>query len=186
MIRRLCCAGALVVALLVASVPSAMAATVSPDKWAPKFCTAIDHYQSTITEKSDSMTTALETVGSLKSARSQIVSFLGSMVQAAKKAKAQIAKAGTPSVPNGKKIEAAFLRGLDESAKVFADGKAQAAEISTKNPTAFRTDGKQVGVDLQKAGEELQNSFGDIGALDKGKQLEHAVKAAPECAFLSS
>jgi glucose/arabinose dehydrogenase len=186
MIRRLCCTGALVAALLAASVPSAAAATVSPGKWAPKFCTAIDDYQSTISEKSDSMTTALETVGSLKSARAQIVSFLASMVEAAKTAERQVEKAGTPSVPNGKKIEAALLRGLDASVKVFADGKAQAAKISTKNPTAFKTDGKQVGVDLQKAGAKLQDSFGDIDKLDKGKKLEDAVKAAPECAFLTS
>jgi hypothetical protein len=185
MIRRLCFVGALALALLATSVPAADAATVSPSTWAPKFCTAIEKYQTTITDAQDQMTTALDGVTNLSEGRAQIVSFLGEMVTAAKTAKTAVARAGNPSSPNGAKIEAQFVKALDASAGVFTDAKAKAAKISTKSPTAFAKEGKQVGVDLTDAGEKLSAGFGGIGKLDKGKKLEAAVRAAPECAFLT-
>jgi len=186
MIRRLCCISALVGALLAATAPAAGAATVPPGTWAPKFCAAVDRYESTISEQTDAMSAALDSVTDLKTARTEIVSFLGSMFDAAKTAKQQVSKAGTPSVPNGQKIASAFAAGLAASAKVFSDAKSQAARISTASTTAFKTDGKQVGEDLQDAGERLEKSFSTIGKLDTGNKLEQAVKAAPECAFLAS
>ncbi len=185
MIRRLCCTGALALALLATSIPAAHAATVSPGKWAPKFCDAVVEYQTTITEKSDSMSTALDQGTDLETARDQIVTFLGDMVTAANTAKRAIQAAGTPSSPNGDKIEAAFVSGLGASAKVFAKGEAAAKKLPTGSADAFKTKGKQLGVDLNKAGEELSKSFSGIGKLDKGKKLEAAAKAAPECASLT-
>jgi hypothetical protein len=185
MIRRLCCAGALALTLVATSIPAAHAATVSPGKWAPKFCNAVVDYQTTISEKSDAMSTALDSTTDLASARSQIVSFLGDMVTAAKTAKREIQQAGTPSTANGAKIASKFADGLDASAKVFANGKAQAAKISTASVKSFAVDGKKVGADLSAAADELSKSFSGIGKLDTGKKLEAAVKAAPECASLT-
>jgi len=185
MIRRLCCTGALALGLLVTSIPGAHAATVSPDKWAPKFCNAVVDYQTTISEKSDAMSAALDSTTDLASARSQIVSFLGDMVAAAKTAKRELQQAGSPATPNGSKIAAKFADGLDASAKVFAKAKAQAAKISTTSVESFTVDGKKVGADLTAAADELGKSFNGIGKLDTGKKLEAAVKAAPECASLS-
>lgn len=185
MIRRLCCTGALALALLATSVPAAHAATVSPSTWAPKFCTAIEDYQTTISDASEQMQTALADVTDLAEGRSQLVSFLGDMVTAAKTAKRAVQQAGAPSSPNGAKIEAKFVDALDASAGIFADAKAQAAKVSIKSPAAFAKQGKQVGADLQDAGDKLGEGFSGIGKLDKGKKLETAVRAAPECAFLT-
>ena len=185
MIRRLCCTGVLVLAFIASSVPSAHAATVSPSTWAPKFCTAIEKYQTTITDAQDQMDTALAGVTDLSEGRTQIVSFLGEMVSAAKTARRAVERAGNPSSPNGAKIEAKFVAALDASADIFADAKAKAAKISTTSPSAFAKEGKQVGVDLSDAAEKLSAGFGGIGKLDKGKKLEAAVRAAPECEFLT-
>jgi hypothetical protein len=38
---------------------------------------------------------------------------------------------------------------------------------------------------LSTSSNELGKGFSSIGKLDKGKKLEAAVKAAPECAFLT-
>lgn len=184
-IRRLSVTTFVIVGLVATSVGSASAATVSPSKWAPKFCTAIDDYQTTISETTEQMQTALQSVTDLSEARGQIVSYLGSMVAAAKTAKRGVERAGVPSSPNGAKIEAKFVDALDESADIFTDAKAQAAKISTTDAAAFAKEGKQVGTDLQDAGTELSASFGGIGKLDKGKKLEAAVRAADECAFLT-
>ena len=184
MFRRVVVSTALVSVLVAASFGTAHAATVPPGKWAPKFCTAIDDYQTTISAQSDDLTTTLASVTDLQTGRDQIVAFLGNMVAAANTAAGALKQAGAPSTPNGAKIAAKFVAGLKASATVFADGKANAAKLSTTSVAAFQKQGKQVGVDLTDASEQLSKSFDGIGKLDKGKQLEKAVKAAPECAFL--
>jgi hypothetical protein len=184
MIRRLCCAGALVLGLLATSIPAASAATVSPSKWAPKFCTAVIDYQTTISDKSDAMTSALDNVSDLAEARDQIVSFLGDMVTAANTAKKAVQAAGVPSSPNGGKIEALFVSGLGASAKVFAKGKQDATKLPTSSASDFKVKGKELGVNLSDAGQKLSKSFSGINKLDTGKKLENAVKATPECAPL--
>ncbi len=184
--RRLLPVAALVACLSVAGMGVAHTATVPPGKWAPKFCNTIDGYQKAITEQSAAVSTALAGVGDLTTGRAEIVSFLGKMVTAAKTAARQVKKAGSPSTPNGAKIAAKFVSGLEASAKVFAGAKAQAAKLPTTTPAAFQNKGKQLGTDLTKAGDKLSKSFDGIGKLDKGKKLEAAVKATPECAFLTS
>jgi hypothetical protein len=181
MIRRCCVIGALALAVLATSVPTAHAATVSPSEWAPKFCTAIIDYQATISQESDSMSAALDDVTDLATARDQIASFLSNMVDAANTAKREVKAAGVPSSPNGAKITGLFVSGLGASAKVFAKGETQAEKLPTTSAEQFKIKGKQLGVDLSDAGEELSKSFSGIGKLDKGKKLEQAVKAAPEC-----
>ena len=184
-IRRLSVVALVVVGLVAGATTGASAATVSPSTWAPKFCTALEDYQTKISDASEQMTTALEGVTDLSEGRARIVSFLGEMVTAAKTAKRAIERAGLPSSPNGGKIEALFVKALDASSGIFSDAKAQAAKISIKSKAAFAKEGKQVGVDLQEAGDRIGKSFGGVDKLDTGKKLEVAIKAAPECAFLT-
>jgi hypothetical protein len=185
MFRRLLVPALVATGLIAGSFGTAHAATVSPDTWAPKFCTAVVDYQTTISQDGDSLTSQLENVTDLASGRDQIESFLDDMVGAAKTAKRQIQAAGAPSTPNGGKIAARFAAGLDASAKVFAKARAEAAKLPTTTPEAFQIKGKQLGENLTAAGDELSKSFSGIGKLDKGKKLEAAVKAAPECASLT-
>lgn len=185
MLRRLLVPALVTTGLVAGSFGTAHAATVAPEQWAPKFCNAVAAYQQTISDKGDALSSALDTTTDLAAARSQVVAFLGEMATAAKTAKQKIQQAGSPSTPNGSKIAAKFAQGLDASAKVFTKAKAQAAKISTSSVEAFQTQGKKVGTDLSAAGEELSKSFNGIGKLDKGKKLEAAVKAAPECASIT-
>ena len=185
MLRRLLVPALVTTGLVAGSFGTAHAAKVAPEKWAPKFCNAVAGYEKTISDKSDAMSSALDTTTDLAGARAQVVTFLGDMVTAATTAKRQIQDAGSPSLPNGSKIAAAFAKGLGASAKVFAKAKAQAAKISTTSVEAFETDGKKVGTDLSAAGDHLSKSFSGIAKLDKGKKLEAAVKAAPECASIT-
>ena len=107
------------------------------------------------------------------------------MVAAANTATRRVQQAGSPSSPNGAKIEALFVSGLKASSKLFAKAKSTAAKLPTTSVDAFKTQGTQLGNDLTDAGTELGKSFSGIGKLDKGKKLEAAVRAAPECAFLT-
>jgi hypothetical protein len=185
MIRRLTGIGALVVAVVAMSVPAAHAA-VSADEWAPKFCTAMSDWQSTITDKGDAMQTELQSVTDLQTGREQIAAFLGDMVDATDTAVGAIKDAGAPSTPNGAKISAVFQSGFKAISKVFAKAEAQAEKLPTDSAKAFKAKGKQLGKALSTSSNELGKGFSSIGKLDKGKKLEAAVKAAPECAFLNS
>jgi hypothetical protein len=180
-VRRCSVVAVVVTGLLAAVIPAAHAATVSPSKWAPKFCTAVVDYQSTIETEGASMDSALSQTTDLATARDQIESFLGNMADAANTAKRELKAAGVPSSPNGGKISALFVSGLGASAKVFAEAQRTAAKLPTDSVENFKVKGKQLGVDLTDAGEELSKSFSGINKLDKGKKLEAAVKAAPEC-----
>jgi hypothetical protein len=168
------------------SIPAATAATVSPDDWAPKFCTAMSNWQTTITDKGDAMQTELQSVTDLHTGRDQIAAFLGDMVDATDTAVGAIKDAGTPSTPNGAKISAVFQKGFKAISKVFAKAEAQAEKLPTSTTKAFQAKGKQLGKALSTSSNELGKGFSSIGKLDKGKKLETAVKAAPECAFLNS
>ena len=194
MIRRLCCTAALALGLLVAYVPAAHAATVPPSTWAPKFCTAMQDWQTTIQDKGTELSTALDGVDTtgkspkaiLTAARNKISSFLGDMVKATDQATKEIKQAGAPSSPNGDKISAVFVKGFQAISKEFAKAQSQAKQLPTNSAKAFKTKGKQLGQALSDSGTTLGKGFGQIGTLDEGKQLEAAVKAAPECAFLNS
>jgi hypothetical protein len=186
MLRRALVITCVTVGLVAASFGSAQAATVSPDTWAPKFCTALETWSTTISDEGASLQTTLAgESGDLKAARNELVSFLGSSIAATKTALTALKKAGAPSSPNGDKIAAKFVAGLTAVSKEFTKAKAKAASISTTNATKFKATGQEIQQDLDNADSKVSASFDGIDKLDTGKKLETAIKAAPECAFLS-
>jgi methyl-accepting chemotaxis protein len=187
MIRRIGLTALVVTSFLAAMAPSAHAAKkVSPSSWAEDFCTALDDWQTTIQDKSNAMTTELASVTDLTEGRDKLAAFLGDMVDATDEATDAIKDAGAPSTPNGAKISKVFVNGFKEISKEFAKAEAKAEELSTTSPTKFKTQGQDLGQSLSEYGDTLGKSFSSVGKLDKGKKLEKAVKAAPECAFLDA
>lgn len=191
--RRISLVALVVVGLVAGVATGASAKTVSPSSWAPKFCTALSDWQATITEKGDALSTELDgidTTGTdqkqiLTDGRDQIAAFLSDMVDATDDATSTIKGAGAPSTPNGAKIAAVFVTGFKAISKEFAKAQAKAEQLPTDSVTAFKTKGKQLGQALSDSGDTLGKGFSSIDKLDKGKKLEAAVKAAPECAFLT-
>lgn len=186
MFRRVSLTALAVVALLAAAAPPVSAKTVSPTKWAATFCTALQDWQATIQDKGQALTTELESVTDLKEGRQQIADFLGEMVSATKDAASTIKEAGAPSTPNGAKISAVFVTGFKAIAKEFSKAQGKAEQLPTTSAAKFKAKGKALGQALSDSGNRLSKSFSSIGTLDEGKQLEDAVKATPECAFLDS
>jgi hypothetical protein len=184
MIRRLCITGALVAALFATTFSTAHAATVSPSKWAPKFCNALEDWQTTIKDKGNEVQTSLSNATDLTAARDQLVGFLGDMESATQDAINAMKKAGTPKSTNGGKITGIFVKALQTAKADFATAKESASKLSTTDPTAFSTDGVQIGTDLQKAGDEIGNSFTGVDNLDKGQVLSSALQKAKACGFL--
>jgi hypothetical protein len=186
MIRRLTCISALVVALVAMSIPAAGAATVSPDTWAPKFCTAMSDWQQTINDKGTAMKSELTGLTDLKEARAKIAAFLDDMVTATDDATSAIKEAGAPSSPNGAKISAVFVKGFQQISKLFAKAEAKAEKLPTSSAKAFKAKGKNLGDAISKSGDELGKNFSSVGKLDKSKKLSAAVQDAPECSFLNT
>jgi hypothetical protein len=186
MFRRALVTTCLVTGLVAASFGTAQAATVSPGSWAADFCTAVDTWQQDSTVKVDDLNAQLEGVTDLTTGRDTIVDLLGDLVDSTDTAVDAIKDAGAPSTPNGAKISAAFVTGFKAVSKQFAKSQQQAEKLSTTSPAEFATKGKQIGTELSNSGERLNDGFSAVDKLDKGKKLEKAVKAAPECAFLNT
>jgi hypothetical protein len=186
MFRRFFIPALVTTGLVAGAVGSAHAGAVSANDWAPKFCTALQDWQTAVQDQSDQVTSQLEGVTDLETGRDTIAELLGKMVDATDTATDAIKDAGNPSTPNGTKIEATFVKGFKAISKQFAKSQSQAEKLPTTSVTAFKTKGKQIGVELSASGDELGNNFEAVDKLDKGKKLQNAVKAAPECAFLNT
>lgn len=193
-VRRISVIVLVVVGLVAASSVGASAATVSPEKWAPKFCTALSSWQQTIGDKGNALESALstttatstDTAAVLKEARGKIAAFLAEMVKATDHAAAGIKKAGTPSSPNGAKISAVFVNGFTAISKEFAKAEGEAKKLPTASADAFKRQGQALGQKISGSADTLGKGFSSVEKLDKGKKLQTAVMAAPACAFLSS
>jgi hypothetical protein len=186
MLRRLLLPALVATGLVAGSFGTAHAATVPADTWAPKFCTALQEWQQSISSQSDQVTSELEGVTDLQTGREKIADLLGQRVDATATTAGAIKDAGSPSTPNGAKIQTVFVNGFKAISKEFAKAQAKAEKLSTTSPTAFAKQGKKIGTELSASGDELGKNFDAVDKLDKGKKLESAVKAAPECAFLNT
>ena len=186
MLRRLVVPALLATGLVAGSFGTAHAANVPADEWAPKFCTALQDWQTAIQGQSDQVTSELAGVTDLDTGRQTIADLLGQMVDATDTTTGALKDAGSPSTPNGAKIQTVFVNGFKAISKEFAKAQAKAEKMSTTSPTAFAKQGKKIGTELSASGDELGKNFDAVDKLDKGKKLENAVKAAPECAFLNT
>jgi hypothetical protein len=185
MLRRIPVLVLVVAGLVAGSAVTASAATVAPDTWAPKFCGAIDQYETALSHGADNLSSSLAGATNLKKTRAQLVAFLGKMQAAAKTAKSKMQAAGVPSSTNGSKIAAKFVSALGSSADVFGQAKSQAAGVSTSSPSAFEKQASKIGSDLTKAGDRINTTFDDVASLDSQGELATALHATPACAFLN-
>jgi hypothetical protein len=185
MFRRSLVIACLVVGLVGASLGTAGAATVSPGNWAPKFCKALQKWQTTIKAESAAATDAFGDTSDLTSIRDQFVTFLGNDVAATQLAIKTIKKAGTPSSANGKKISAKFVSGFQAASTVFSDAQTSAAALPTTDLDQFIDQATQIQDDLTDAGDRITSAFSGIDSLDKDGDLNQAILGAKACKFLT-
>jgi len=188
MIRRLLCISALALAVLATSVPAAGAATVSPDKWAPKFCTAFQKWQKTITDESAKATASIDGIasGDLASVKDEFVTFLGKDIDATKAVIASIKKAGAPDVSKGTAIQSQILKSFQAAQDIFTQAKTDAANLSTTDPTSFVSDATQIQTHLGDASTKFGTEFDKAQALDKDNKVGSSLEKAKACSFLFS
>jgi hypothetical protein len=187
MIRRLCVIGALALAVLAASVPTAHAAT-EPSAWAPKFCKAFQKWQKTVTAESQKANEVFDntTEGDLQGIKDEFVSFLGKDVTATDQVISSIKKAGVPDAQNGKAIQQKIIEGFQAASDIFDQAKSDAAKLSTTDASAFVTDATQIKNNLDGASGAFSTSFSAAEALDKKGTIGAALQKASACSFLFS
>lgn len=187
MIRRLCCTGALVLALLATSVPAAHAAT-DANTWATKFCTAFTKWQKTITSESSKANNALDATSGadLAAIRTEFTSFLANDVAATKAVGKAIDKAGAPDVANGAKIQSKILAGFRSTSDVFSGARSDAAALSTTDAGQFVTEAGKIETNLNGAADGFTAAFDAAQKLDNDNELGLALSKAKACKAISS
>jgi hypothetical protein len=187
MVRRSLVLILLVSGLLAASLATADAATVSPDKWAPKFCKAVQKWQKTVESESNAATDAFGKMssGDLTGVRDEFVRFLGNDVAATQTAIKSIKQAGTPSSANGAKIQRKIVGGFQSAATVFDTAKTKAQALSTTDAESFVDDATKIQDGLSSATDVFEKNFSDVSTLDKNNELAKALQGAKACKFLT-
>ncbi len=166
------------------SAAPAGAKTVSPQKWATSFCTALSDWQDTIKAASSDVSAALADTTDLSSGKTTLVDFLNQAIDATDTAMSDVKAAGVPKTTNGAKIQAALIKGFGKAKSIFEKAEADAETLSTTDAASFSTQATEIGQQIQDSSGEIDTAFGKIDTLDKGGKLNKVVKANKTCAFL--
>jgi len=186
MFRRLFVIAGLAALLSAALALPAGAATVSPSKWAPKFCNALTQWESTLKTEGAAASSAISGhAADLSAARDELVSYLGKSVDATQVAIRKVKQAGTPSSTNGAKIVTKLVAGFQGAAGVFSEAKVNAAALSTTDAAAFASAGTQIQTDLSAASDKITASFNNLPKLDAKNELSRALDKAAACKAVS-
>ena len=166
------------------SAAPAGAKTVSPQKWATSFCTALSDWQDTIKAASTDVSAALADTTDLSSGKTTLVDFLNQAIDATATATSDVKAAGVPNTTNGAKIQAALIKGFGKAKSIFAKAEADAEKLPTDDAATFSAQATAIGQQIQDSASEIDTAFGKIDTLDKGGKLDKVVKANKACSFL--
>ena len=161
MVRRLLVPALVATGLVATSFGTAHAATVSPATWAPKFCTAVIDYQTTISHRrrvvdvAASRTSPISRADATRSSRSS-----ATWSTAAKTAKREIKSAGAPSSAERREDRGGVRlrpRRVGEGVRQGRGRGGKAADEPLPKPSRSRASSSAG--DLTAAGDELSKSF---------------------------
>jgi len=149
--------------------------TVSPEDWANNVCSAITTWSSSVRQTGNSLQSGTVDKASLNSA---VNDFQKSTQQLADDLKGL----GRPNTSAGKKAQAS----VDTLATEI---QSDADKIKSEVKGASGLGGYQkalasVGVTLTQMGQQVTNTFGELGNLDAKGELESAFKKADKCSSL--
>jgi hypothetical protein len=150
-----------VVPLLGMTAAPAAAKTVTPQKWATGFCTALGAWQNALSDVQSSLTDA------------NVDASLGQALAATDRALGDAKAAGVPAVANGKQLDALLPDGFTQARKILAADRADGVQAQTADQ------------DLTSVSSQVAGVFDRFGALDKGGKLRKVVRAQRACAFMN-
>lgn len=139
------------------------AGRIPPREWARSVCTSATEWRSSIDDLVDSIETEVGQAESLADARGILVTFLGNAVQATDTLLDRLRQAGVPRIRDGKKIADVFEDGFVDIRELFADGQKSARKLSVSSARRFRAAASELGDDITKGGEEIEQAIDEAG-----------------------
>lgn len=163
-------------------VASAGAAT-APPKWAKSVCGATGAWVRQTTKAADlAAATVPESAAAVKKTLGKLLATTAKSTAAARK---KLAKAGAPSVPNGKQIAATVKEGFRQVESSVKQAKKALSATETTDPVAFSTTVRGVQDALESGLEGIQAAFSATRDADAEALLE-AFAATPACESLTA
>jgi hypothetical protein len=178
---------ALLTVSLFAFSSTASAKTVSPDTWVGRMCKTLSKWDDEVQAEARGTKVQAALSGSaanLDEGKALLTKFLGNVVDVTDVAVTSLQKAGTPDVPNGKKIADRIVGGLKEAKRVFVRAQVRARGLSTSDAAAFKSGATALQVGLSAGSEAISASFSGIKKLDTGGKIAAAGKRSAACASL--
>lgn len=154
------------------------AKTVTPTAYANALCSAVGPFEAEIARRADALDPARIT--SPAAGRSALEGFLGGLESDSRTAARRLTAAGTPQVPDGKRIAAALAGVFRRLESTLAQAVTQTKALPTASVAAFRSAEKSIGSAVERS---LGNLSAGIGGV-KSAALEQAGKKAPACRSL--
>ena len=168
------------------SAAPAGAKTVTPQKWAAGFCTALSTWQDSIKASSADVTSALSDTTDLQKDKTTLVDFLSQAIDATDTAISDVKATGSPNTTNGTQIQAAIVKALGQAKSIFTKAEADSEKLPTDDAATFGTEATAIDTQIQNSSTSIDTGFAKVDKLDKGGKLGKVVKATKACAFLSA
>ena len=172
----------LVIVASVAAPTSIAGATTAPPKWAKAVCGATSTWVTQVAKAADlAAATVPESSASVKKTLGTVLKATAKSTAAVRK---KLAKAGSPSVPNGKQIAATVKEGFRQVESSVKQARKGLAGASSADPAAFTATVRGVQDALESGLESIQAAFSATRDADAAALLE-AFAATPSCESLT-
>ncbi|MBO0871533.1 MAG: hypothetical protein J2P15_23525 [Micromonosporaceae bacterium] len=110
---------------------------VAPDTWAGSVCTALHPWRDQITSLNAQAASQMATATTPQQTRDNMLRLLDGARLASERARAQVAAAGVPDVPDGQQIAGRFVAALAAVRDAYRTAHDTVAGFSTREPKAF-------------------------------------------------
>lgn len=174
---RLAALAAVFAAVLLASGcgGSSSSNTKPAEDWANNVCSAITTWTSSVRKTGNDLRSGSVNASSLNSA-------VNEFQQSTKQLADDLKGLGRPDTPSGQKAQ----QSVDKLAgEIQSDADKIKSEIKGASGVAgYQKALANVGVTLTQMGEQVTNTFGELGSLDAKGELESAFKKADKCSSL--
>jgi hypothetical protein len=153
-----------------------------PAAWVQSLCTSIVDWGDALAaaqSDEDVMTRNLER------RRTAIVQFLRKATQATDTLLEDLDEAGTPDVPDGDRIRAAFRKGFNQARKAFARARKDAKKLDVDDRQEFNDAAGDIAAAISRGGGQVDETFTEAAAKYGSDELDQAYDAEPSCAGLN-
>jgi hypothetical protein len=148
-------------------------------KWTRGLCSATQAWSDDITDLANQVDS--DKLADSATAKDTLVTFLAAARDRTQKFKGDVDALGNPDGKDGKAIEQAFSDGAGQAVKVFDDAVKSAQNLNVSDESALENQISDIGDQLNKASEDLNETFSSIDSKYDTKDLTAIAQDTPEC-----